>query len=101
MDCPDCGGSGEQLIGPVRVMCYFCRGHGYVGDDNEPAERGEIEESSQPPPVWEQLGSEVLPGCAACLGTGRVVGLGGDVNGGVPSAMIERSCPACSGTRSS
>lgn len=98
LNCPDCGGTGEQLIGPVRVLCYFCRGYGYVGDDNEPAERGEVEESTEPPPVWDQVGADDLPGCSVCLGTGRVIGLDGNVEGGTASTMVEGPCPACSVT---
>lgn len=37
--------------------------------------------------------------CKICFGAGRVVNLGGDLRGGVPSKMIEALCPACSGTR--
>lgn len=46
-------------------------------------------------PVWEQLGSEILPGCRACLGVGRVISLGGDVRGGRPAKMTEAPCPVC------
>lgn len=104
LDCPDCGGTGEQAIGPLRLLCQFCRGRGYVGDDNEPAERNADEGLEVDPmnatPAWEQSGADAIPGCATCFGTGKVIGLGGNVRGGVPSWLAEGPCPACAASRS-
>jgi hypothetical protein len=101
LDCPNCAGTGEQRLGPLRLLCTFCRGLGYVGDDNEPAERNDdADEEAHPmtePPVWQHPATEGLPGCRVCFGSGRVVNLGGDVRGGTPSRMVEAPCPACSG----
>lgn len=95
LDCPDCDGSGEERIGPLRLVCRFCRGAGYVGDDNEPGEERPCECDGEPLPVWDQVGVEALPGCRMCLGTGRVINLGGGVGGGVATSMVESPCPAC------
>jgi hypothetical protein len=100
LSCPDCGGTGETRLGPLRFLCRFCRGFGYVGDDNEPATRNDDDGDEVDPmattPVWEDPAARALPGCPQCLGTGRVIGLGGDVRGGAPSKLVEAPCPACS-----
>jgi RecJ-like exonuclease len=97
ISCPECDGTGETLVGPVRVACRFCHGRGYVGDDNEPAERGAAEiVSDRPlPPWWQEPGMDAYPDCAMCFGAGRVVNLGGNLTGGVPTVMVEAPCPAC------
>jgi RecJ-like exonuclease len=104
LECPDCGGSGHQWFGLVNVRCLFCRGLGYVGDDNEPAERGADDGAEVHPleadPVGEQLDARALPGCAVCFGAGTVLSLGGDVRGGVPTKMVRLPCPECSAGRS-
>lgn len=90
LGCPECGGTGEHRIGRLVMQCEFCRGAGYVGDDNEPAE-----ERPAPPdvPVWEEPGAD-LRGCPRCLGTGEVVHLGGI---GEPTGqLVVAPCPACS-----
>lgn len=51
-------------------------------------------------PAWEQFGADGMPGCARCFGTGKVISLGGDVRGGVPSTLVEAPCPACAANRS-
>lgn len=100
LECPDCGGNGTQRFGPLTVMCQFCRGFGYVGDDNEPATRNADESERVHPmsatPAWDQPGAEHLPGCSRCLGTGQVISLGGDVRGGVPTKLTRIACPECS-----
>lgn len=100
LECPDCGGSGQQRFGPVNVLCPFCRGLGYVGDDNEPAERDPDDGAEVHPmeadPVWEQPGARAVPGCSVCFGSGTVISLGGDVRGGVPKTMVRLPCPQCS-----
>jgi RecJ-like exonuclease len=99
LPCPDCSGSGEKAFGPMTVLCPFCRGRGYVGDDNEPAERNQEPADNIDPraatPIWDDPGARGLSGCKVCLGTGRVINLGGDVRGGTPSTMVEAPCPAC------
>ncbi|MDL4772885.1 MULTISPECIES: hypothetical protein [Thermomonosporaceae] len=101
LECPDCSGTGEQKFGPLTVSCLFCRGLGYVGDDNEPATRDEVESEDVHPmtatPAWDQPGGDRVSGCPQCLGTGRVISLGGDVRGGVPTQMIQTACPSCGG----
>jgi DnaJ-class molecular chaperone len=98
LDCPDCGGTGEQRYGPINVRCLFCRGQGYVGDDNEPAEDRAGTRSDERVPLWQQTGAAdraaELPGCAVCLGAGVVVNLG-DIER--PSTLIEAPCPRCRG----
>jgi DnaJ-class molecular chaperone len=92
LDCPDCNGTGEYRIGPLVLLCQFCRGAGYVGDDNEPAEE---HPPGPPPPIWKQVGA-VSPGCPVCFGAGEVVNLGDQE----PALQVIRSpCPACSGQR--
>jgi len=79
LDCPDCGGSGEQRMGPLVLACNFCGGRGYVGDDSGPP--------PEPPPVWADVGTANFPGCRVCLGAGHVV----------TSTLQQLPCPACSG----
>lgn len=102
LDCPDCGGSGEQTFGPLTVLCIFCRGCGYVGDDNEPAERNEPADfdpySGDAAPVWDQPAVEAMPGCLQCFGTGKVVNVG-DIRR--PDRLSESPCPACAAARPS
>lgn len=91
LTCPDCDGKGEQMLGPVRVVCQFCGGLGYVGDDNEPAE-----DRDPPPafrPVWEHPAVSTLTVCPRCFGARTVVNLGG--TGEPHGKLIEMPCPAC------
>jgi DnaJ-class molecular chaperone len=96
LDCPQCDGTGEDTLGPLTVMCTFCRGYGYVGDDNEPAERdepdGDFDPYEQPQGLAGNEPGAGLPGCPACLGTGKVVSVG-DVRR--PSTLVETPCPMC------
>lgn len=93
LQCPECDGTGRQAIGTLRLVCRFCRGAGYVGGNNEPAER-----HSEPPgtvrPVWEEPAVRTLTVCRMCLGTGKVVNLGG--TGEPTGKLIELPCPSCS-----
>lgn len=93
LECPECNGTGEHTIGPLRMVCTFCQGAGYVGGDNEPAEEREA-----PPgpvrPVWEHPAVRTLSVCKMCLGTRKVVNLGG--TGEPTGRLIEMPCPACS-----
>lgn len=98
LDCPDCDGRGYQQLGPLRLWCRFCRGEGYVGDDNEPAHRDtEPSDELSTTPAWEQLGSDQMPGCRTCLGTGQVISLGGQVLGGTATQGVKVPCPNCAG----
>lgn len=94
--CPECRGAGEHHIGPLTLLCEFCHGAGEVGGDNEPAERDDRDDELCTTPAWEQFGADPAVGCMTCLGTGQVIGLGGDVRGGVPTKLVEQPCPACS-----
>jgi len=88
LDCPDCSGTGQQSIGRLVLVCRFCGGAGYVGDDNEPAEEP-TEPPAPPPPVWADPGAEEFPGCRTCLGAGSIVTIG-------TAGVLENPCPACS-----
>ncbi len=92
LECPQCGGNGRQAIGPLRLVCAFCRGLGYIGGGNEPAEeRSPPVRSARP--VWEEPAARVLTVCRMCFGARRVVNLGGT---GEPTGyMVEMPCPAC------
>ncbi|MDL4774984.1 MULTISPECIES: hypothetical protein [Thermomonosporaceae] len=96
LECPDCGGEGEQRIGPLRFACRFCMGRGYVGGDYEPAEDPAPGDLSRPEdtPVWDEPVMAGFPGCVTCLGAGMVVHVG-DINR--PTKMVESRCPACHG----
>lgn len=94
--CPECRGAGEHHLGTLRLLCDLCHGAGEVGGENEPAERGGDDGELCTTPAAEQLGGDAMPGCRTCLGTGKVISLGGDVRGGVPSTLVEQTCPACS-----
>lgn len=93
LQCPECEGTGQQAIGPLRMVCMFCRGLGYVGDDNEPAEDNR-EPSGPMRPIWEEPAVRTIAVCHMCLGAGKVVNLGG--TGEPTGKMIEMPCPACS-----
>lgn len=108
--CPECKGCGETSIGPLRLLCRFCRGLGEVGGDNEPAEGGQRrsdgyrsprdgeeydrEVHGPLPAVWDHPATSDLPGCHVCLGTGIVISLG-DIYSTVPENLVEMPCPHC------
>jgi RecJ-like exonuclease len=92
LECPECDGVGKQEMGPLTFSCPFCRGLGYVGDDNEPAEEGPA-----PPvmrPVWEEPVVRNSAMCPVCFGARKVVNLGG--TGEPTGKLVEMPCPACS-----
>jgi RecJ-like exonuclease len=94
LDCPECHGSGRQVIGPLQMTCAFCHGLGYVGGDNEPAEDpGEPRRPMRP--VWKEPAIRTLAVCHVCLGARTVVNLGG--TGEPTGKLVELPCPACSG----
>lgn len=95
LECPDCSGSGEQPFGPLTVLCMFCRGQGYVGGDNEPAEDNEPADFNPYGRAPRLAGDEPgagIPGCPACFGTGKVVNVG-DIRR--PTTLTESACPVC------
>jgi RecJ-like exonuclease len=93
LDCPECHGSGRQVIGPLQMACAFCYGLGYVGGDNERAE--DHDEPHRPTrPVWEEPAVRTLTVCHVCFGTRKVVNLGG--TGEPTGKLVEMPCPACS-----
>lgn len=97
IECPECGGTGEQRLGPLRLMCVFCDGRKVVGGAPEQAEdgprhrRGEAsgtERRGRPPAVWEHPAVRGSGLCPHCLGAGVVVAGG---------SYAEAPCPVCSG----
>ncbi|TDC11420.1 hypothetical protein E1267_00270 [Nonomuraea longispora] len=76
--CPECEGRGGQRYGTLFVACQFCGGLGWVGEHNEPAERGNDDQPPPPPPtaanhkVWtDPYISSAFP-CRLCLGARKV-----------------------------
>jgi hypothetical protein len=74
--CPECGGRRGQQLGELFLACQFCGGLGWVGGDNEPAER---QVKPPPPPpnasnhaVWSDLWIAAALGCRMCLGSKQV-----------------------------
>lgn len=74
--CPECQGRKGQQVGGLFLACQFCGGLGWVGGENEPAERCE----KPPPPVapaWQHKVwsdpwiASALP-CRLCLGSKQV-----------------------------
>jgi RecJ-like exonuclease len=95
LQCPDCKGTGRQVIGPLVLVCVFCQGTGYVGDDNEPAEDSPAPELGDSRGwIWNSPAVRGLPVCPMCLGAGKVVNLS-DANGENRGMLIELPCPAC------
>lgn len=93
LQCPECEGTGEQVIGRIRLTCSFCLGLGYVGDDNEPAEEADVPHFHRP--IWDEPAARPLTTlCRMCLGTGKIVNLGG--TGEPTGKLVELPCPACS-----
>lgn len=95
LQCPDCGGTGRQVIGPLTLACRFCLGQGYVGEDHEPAEEREASPVAAAAPVWEEPAVQVLMVCRVCLGARKIVNLGG--TGEPTGKLVEMPCPACLG----
>lgn len=92
IQCPDCGGTGRQVIGPLQLSCRFCGGQGYVGGSNEPAEARD-DEARPMRPVWDEPAARALTVCRVCFGAGKVVNLGGT---GEPTGhLVEMTCPEC------
>lgn len=114
--CPECGGDGEKAIGPLRLRCQFCHGHGLVGGDHEPAEDAPPRadgfraprdgEEYDPdvhgplPAIWEHPAARQVDGCPVCFGAGTVIGLG-DIYGNTTGKLVELPCPSCSGRAAS
>lgn len=107
--CPECGGTGEERIGPLRLMCRFCHGRKVVGGEDEPAEDGprynargwkipEEGEEYDPavhgplPPAGDHPAVRHSGLCRTCLGAGVVVAEG---------TYAEAPCPDCSPRRGS
>lgn len=92
--CPECGGAKGQQLGDLFLACQFCSGLGWVGGDNEPAERGD-QPPPEPPPAWEHkvwLDSWIARrvGCRHCLGSGKVSTIDDESR-----TMVSAPCPAC------
>ena len=85
-------GRAKRVIGKLRIACLFCRGLGYVGDDNEPAE--DHNEPPVPRPIWDYPAVRNSTLCPVCLGARKVVNLGG--TGEPTGKLVEMPCPACS-----
>ncbi|TMQ90895.1 hypothetical protein ETD83_33380 [Actinomadura soli] len=101
IECPECGGTGEERLGPLQLMCMFCHGRKVVSGEHEPADDGsrgpgwpgEAEEHDARvhgplPPVWEHPAVRGSGLCTHCLGAGVVVSEG---------SYAEAPCPVCSG----
>lgn len=92
--CPECGGHKGQRLGELFLRCRFCGGLGWVGDHNEPAERGE-HPPPEPPPAWEHkvwrdpVVVAALP-CRYCLGARTVSHIDEESR-----RMTTAACPAC------
>lgn len=75
--CPECHGRRGQLLGSMFLACQFCGGRGWVGGDNEPAERGDEPPPDGPPPAWQHKvwSDPWIAGaisCRYCLGSQTV-----------------------------
>ncbi|MGI5286661.1 hypothetical protein ACQEVF_25435 [Nonomuraea polychroma] len=74
--CPECQGHRGERLGTLFLACQFCGGAGWVGGDNEPAER--CEKPPPPPPsatnhkVWSDPWIASAIGCRFCLGSKKV-----------------------------
>jgi hypothetical protein len=92
--CPECHGRRGQVAGTAFLACQFCGGRGWVGGDNEPAERGN-EPPPEPPPAWEHkvwrdpAVSTRLP-CRYCLGARQVANVDDDTR-----VLVMAPCPVC------
>lgn len=77
IECPECGGRKGQRIGGLFLGCRFCGGLGWVGGDNEPAERGADLQAPPLPPAWQHrvwqdpFVSAAFP-CRLCFGSGSL-----------------------------
>ncbi|GAA3531430.1 hypothetical protein GCM10022419_008160 [Nonomuraea rosea] len=74
--CPECQGDRGKLLGGLFLACQFCGGLGWVGGDNEPAER-EAKPPPPPPtasnhPVWSDPWIAAAFGCRLCLGARKL-----------------------------
>ncbi len=82
-------------LGSLHLACRFCGGRGWVGEDNEPAERGQ---ECEPPPlpavwehkVWSDPSVAATLACRYCLGSRRVVHV-------ADGRMTATPCPVCAG----
>ncbi|WUH97138.1 hypothetical protein OHR68_26825 [Spirillospora sp. NBC_00431] len=104
IECPECGGTGEQRLGPLQLMCMFCHGRKVVGGGRGPRDGGtrynaqgwKVPEDGETydaqvhgplPPVWEHPAVRSSGLCTRCLGAGVVVAEG---------TYAEAPCPVCS-----
>ncbi|WP_147339525.1 hypothetical protein [Actinomadura spongiicola] len=80
IECPECGGTGEERLGSLRLLCALCQGRKQVGGNTEPPD-------DEPRAVWEHPAVRSSGLCPHCLGAGVVVA-GGN--------YAEAPCPVCS-----
>lgn len=100
--CPECEGTGEQHIGPLRLQCQFCAGAGTVGGDDGPRHNAQ---GWRIPEEGDEYDPDIhgpLPGaadspavqqsglCPVCLDAGVVV---------APGTYVEAPCPRCADGR--
>lgn len=75
--CPECEGRRVERLAGLELACRFCGGLGWVGGDNEPAQRG-VKPPPPPPnatnhPVWSDPWIAAAIGCRLCLGSRQVM----------------------------
>ncbi|GAA4240514.1 hypothetical protein GCM10022254_65450 [Actinomadura meridiana] len=85
IECPECGGTGEQRLGPLQLLCQYCHGRRVVGGTPRNAPQGD-EDHDPLPPVWEHPAVRSSGLCTHCLGAGVVVAEG---------TYAEAPCPVC------
>lgn len=93
IECPECGGTGEEHFGSLGLACRFCGGAGTVDGPDDPHGHGGQPEGFGPP-VGQSIPVRESGLCTTCLGAGVVTTLACD-EGGRPTTVAEAPCPTC------